>query len=151
MTTDAGMRYVPAPSAWLTWSVAETSRRMVFLANIVNHFATRDAKTGETDPYYEPLNDEMIWNIPLPCFAAAWDAQTEQEWLSVLRKQNGNFVTDSQSVSLSQVFAHEPTIKSLMANFSKDHIKSQFAGDMGFQDTESFRNLVVHCAWGQLS
>jgi len=70
MTTDAVMRYAPAPSAWLTWSVAETSRRMVFLANIVNYFATRDAKTGETDPYYEPLNDEMIWNMPLPCSAA---------------------------------------------------------------------------------
>jgi len=93
----------------------------------------------------------MISNIPLPCSVAAWDAQTEQEWLSVLRKQNGKFVTTSQSVSLSQVFAYEPTIKSLMANFSQDHIKSQFAGDMGFQDTESFRNLVVHCALEQLS
>jgi len=69
----------------------------------------------------------------------------------VLQKQNGNFVTDSQSVSLSQVFAYEPTINSLMASLSKDHIKSQFADDMGFQDTESFRNLVVHCALEQLS
>jgi len=151
MTTDAVMRYAPAPSVWLTWSVAETSRRIVFLAHIVNYFATRDAKTGEADPYYEPLNDEMIWNMPLPCSAAAWDAQTGQEWLSVLRKQNENFATDSQSVSLSQVFAQEPTIKSLMANFSKDYIKSQYAGDMGFRDTVSFRNLVVHCALEQLS
>lgn len=151
MTTDAVMRYAPAPSAWLTWLVGETSRRMVFLAHIVNYFATRDGKTGEVSPYYEPLDDETILNMPLPCSPAAWKARTEQEWLCVLQKQNSNFVTESHSVSLLEVFAHEPTIRSLMAKFTKDHIRSQFAGNMGFQDTESFRNLVVHCALEQLS
>lgn len=144
------MRYAPAPSAWLTWAVGETSRRIIFLAHIVNYLATRDAKTGETDPYYEPLDDEMIWNMPLPCSAAAWNAQTEQEWLSVLQKQDTNFVTDSQSVLLSEVFKHEPTIKVLITKFTKDHIRSQFAGNIGFQDSESFRNLVVRCALKQL-
>jgi hypothetical protein len=151
MTADAVKRYAPAPSAWLTWSVGETSRRTVFLAHIVNYFASRDGKTGEVSLYYEPLNDEMIWNMPLPCFPAAWKAQTEQEWLCVLQKENPDFVVESGSVLLSEVFAHEPTIKSLMARFTKDHIRSQFSGNMGLQDTESLRNLIVYCALEQLS
>jgi hypothetical protein len=150
MATDAVARYAPAPSAWLTWLVGETSRRTVFLAHIVNYFATKDVKTGELSPYYEPLNDEMIWNMPLPCSSAAWKAQTEKEWLCILQKQNVNFVTEGQSVLLSEVFAHKPTIKSLMAKFTKDHIRSQFAGNIGLQDTESLRNLIVHCALEQL-
>ena len=151
MTTDAVMRYAPAPSAWLTWLVGETSRRTVFLAHIVNYFATKDAKTGEISPYYEPLNDEMIWNMPLPCSSAVWKAQTEQEWLGVLQKQSLNFVTENQSVLLSAVFTHEPTIKSLMTKFTKDHIRAQFSGNLGLQDTESFRTLIVYCALEQLA
>lgn len=119
---------------------------MVFLAHIVNYFSTKDAKTGQTSLSYEPLDDEMIWNMPLPCSQAAWNAQTEQDWLGVLQTQDLNFVTESRSVLLSEVFKHEPTIKILMAKFTKDQIRSRYAGEMGFQDTESFRNLVVHCA-----
>lgn len=149
MNRDSLIRYASAPSAWMTWLVAETARRTVFLAHIVNYFATKDPKTGEVSPYYEPLNDEMICNMPLPCSSAAWKARTEQEWLNVLRKENKLMATDGQSILLSELFRNEPTISSLLSKFTKEHLRLQFSRNIGLDDSDSLRNLIIHCALEQ--
>ncbi|KAG9653402.1 hypothetical protein KCU95_g13440, partial [Aureobasidium melanogenum] len=146
LSNDTLTRYGTVSSAWMTWLVGETARRTVFLAHIVNYFSSRDLKTGEASPYYESLDDEMIWNMPLPCSSAAWEARTEQEWLNVLRSQNQMAGFDDQAVSLSEVFAFEPTIKSLLTKSTKEQLRLQYAGNIGLENSDSFRNLVVHCA-----
>ncbi|CAD0096191.1 unnamed protein product [Aureobasidium mustum] len=149
MNRDSRVRYVSAPSAWMTWLVAETARRTIFLAHIVNYYATKDPKTGEVSPYYESLNDEMIWNMPLPCSSAAWKARTEQEWLDVLRKEHKVMATEGQYTLLSEIFSNEPTISSLLAKFTKDQLRLHFSGEMGLDESDSLRNLIIHCALEQ--
>ncbi|KAH0145189.1 hypothetical protein KCU67_g12741, partial [Aureobasidium melanogenum] len=146
LSNDLLTRYGTVSSVWMTWLVGETARRTVFLAHIVNYLASKDFKTGQISPYYECLNDEMIWNMPLPCSSAAWEARTEQEWLNVLCSQHQMVVSFDQPVSLSEVYALEPTIKSLLTKFTKEQLKLQYAGNIGLENSDSFRNLVVHCA-----
>lgn len=130
----------------MTWLVGETARRTVFLAHIVNYLASKDPKTDEISPYYESLDDGMIWNMPLPCSSAAWEAKTEKEWLNVLRSQHQIAGSEDQAVSLSEVYALEPTIKSLLTKFTKEQLKLQYASNVGLENSDSYRNLVVHCA-----
>ncbi|KAG9521147.1 hypothetical protein KCU93_g7516, partial [Aureobasidium melanogenum] len=146
LSNDLLTRYGAVSSVWMTWLVGETARRTVFLAHIVNYLASKDPKTGEISPYYESLDDEMIWNMPLPCSSAAWEAKTEKEWLNVLRSQHQIAGFDDQAVSLSEVYALEPTIKSLLTKFTKEQLKLQYASNVGLENSDSFRNLVVHCA-----
>ncbi|KAH0363943.1 hypothetical protein KCU65_g7066, partial [Aureobasidium melanogenum] len=143
LSNDSLTRYGTVSSAWMTWLVGETARRTVFLAHVVNYFASKDLKTGEPSPYYEPLDDEMIWNMPLPCSSAVWGAKTEQEWLSVLRSQHQ---FDDQAVLLSSTFTLEPTIKSLLTKFTKEQLRLQYASNIGLKNSDSLRNLIVHCA-----
>lgn len=143
LSNDSLTRYGTVSSAWMTWLVGETARRTVFLAHIVNYFASKDLETGEASPYYEPLNDEMIWNMPLPCSSAAWEAKTEQEWLGVVHSQHQ---VDDQAVSLSSIFALEPTIKSLLTKLTPEQLRLEYAGNLGLENSDSLRNLVVHCA-----
>ncbi|KAG9523893.1 hypothetical protein KCV07_g2131, partial [Aureobasidium melanogenum] len=146
LSNDLLTRYGTVSSAWMTWLVGETARRTVFLAHIVNYLASKDPKTGEISPYYESLDDEMIWNMPLPCSSAAWEAKTEKEWLNVLRSQHQIAGFDDQAVSLSEVYALEPTIKSLLTESTKEQLNLQYASNVGLKNSDSFRNLVVHCA-----
>ncbi|KEQ58349.1 uncharacterized protein M437DRAFT_79060 [Aureobasidium melanogenum CBS 110374] len=146
LSNDSLTRYGTVSSAWVTWLVGETARRTVFLAHIVNHFASKDLETGEASPYYEPLNDEMEWNMPLPCSSAAWEAKTEQEWLGVVHSQHQ---VDDQAVSLSSTFALEPTIKSLLTKLTPEQLRLEYAGNLGLDNSDSLRNLVVHCALAQ--
>ncbi|KAH0269648.1 hypothetical protein KCU91_g8576, partial [Aureobasidium melanogenum] len=143
LSNDSLARYGTVSLAWMTWLIGETARRTVFLAHIVNYFASKDLETGEASPYYEPLNDEMIWNMPLPCSSAAWEAKTEQEWLGVVHFQHQ---VDDQAVSLSSIFALEPTIKSLLTKLRPEQLRLEYAGNLGLDNSDSLRNLVVHCA-----
>src|SRR6187402_3966900 len=74
-----------APSAWARWIKTETGRRMIFLANMLNFYSSHDHSTGKQLPYYEPLDDELILNMPLPCSQDAWLAQNEEDWRSAMQ------------------------------------------------------------------
>ncbi|THW24989.1 hypothetical protein D6D23_04753 [Aureobasidium pullulans] len=149
MNRDALIRYTTAPSAWMTWLVGETARRTVFFANITNYLGSKSPVTGELSPYYEPLDDELIWNMPLPCSSAIWTARTEQEWLQALRAQDPGIDLEDQPILLSKLFNREPTLKSLMINFTKNYLLTQYSERCGLEDSESLRNLIVRCALEQ--
>ncbi|THX72461.1 hypothetical protein D6D04_09071, partial [Aureobasidium pullulans] len=146
MNRDALVRYTTAPSAWMTWLVGETARRTVFFADIANYFASKSPVTGELSPYYEPLDDELIWNMPLPCSSAIWNARTEHEWLQLIRTQDPGISSEDQPMLLSMVFNREPTLKSLMTNFTKDYLLTQYSGRYGLENSESLCNLIVRRA-----
>lgn len=140
MSAASISRYVNPPSAWMTWLVGETARRTVFLAHIVNFFAAKDS------PYYEPLGDDMIWNMPLPASTAAWSARSEHEWLAAMQIDNGV----GHMMNPMDILSNSPTLKSLFAKFTKDHLHIAFGGNYGLSDSESLRALVVLCALEQL-
>lgn len=63
---------------WQTWIVEETLRRILFLANIVNTLARR--RHPENPSYYEALDEELIFSMPLPAPDIMWKASTAEEW-----------------------------------------------------------------------
>lgn len=142
-------QYTSLPSTWMTWLAGETAWRTMFLAHIINCVASRHPQTDELSPYYEPLDDELIWNMPLPCSSAAWTAQSEQEWLNALSVQDSPNHGENQQFPVADIptpTVHGSTIKLLFTNYTKDSLKLRFGGEIGLQDSDSFRNLVVHCA-----
>ena len=52
---------------WKHWTVAETARRTIFLANVFHFLSSHDPQSGKPSPYYEPLDPPLIMNMPFPC------------------------------------------------------------------------------------
>lgn len=63
---------------WQTWIVEETLRRILFLVNIVNTLSRR--RHPENPSYYEALDEELIFSMPLPAPDIMWKASTAEEW-----------------------------------------------------------------------
>ncbi|KAF2150683.1 hypothetical protein K461DRAFT_295935 [Myriangium duriaei CBS 260.36] len=151
MSVDSVNRYLAPPSTWMTWLVGETARRLIFLAHIVNYFATKNPNTGEMSAYYEPLSDDIIWNMPLPSSSAAWKARSEQEWLKALQMDHAVVILENQMLNPTDLAASVPSLRSLFTKFTKDHIELVFGGNYGLEDSESLRGLVIRCALEQCS
>ncbi|GFF61597.1 sterigmatocystin biosynthesis regulatory protein [Aspergillus udagawae] len=164
-------------SSWVKWAVTETARRTMFLANIVNFFSNRDLESGRQLPYYEPLNDELIMNMPLPCNQALWSARTEDEWRKAtqMAKQASPTGSPGTSDAFSTFGAaaasaagpaagphiavgeqlpnhhHQPSLKSLFSKFAKDYLRANFTTNAGFGDSNELRSFIILCALEQFS
>ncbi|RDW61718.1 Zn(II)2Cys6 transcription factor domain-containing protein [Aspergillus mulundensis] len=64
---------------WERWKFAESLRRNIFFANIINIVGSRAGKLNGA--YFEPLDDEMVLNLPLPAPECMWRACSLREWL----------------------------------------------------------------------
>lgn len=63
---------------WEPWALGETIRRTILLVNTINCLSCR---VGRQDPYlYEPLDDNLVSNLPLPAPTALWRAKSATEW-----------------------------------------------------------------------
>ena len=63
---------------WEPWALGETIRRTVLLVNSINCLSCR---VGRQDPYlYEPLDENLVSNLPLPAPTALWRANSATEW-----------------------------------------------------------------------
>lgn len=132
------------------WNVAETARRTVFLANILHFLSHHDPNTGSRLPYYEPLDDELVLNMPLPCSHALWSARTEQEWRLTIDYGAANL--DPIVYDLSSAFHLAPsylTLKYLLENFSSDSLTSIVTPNFGFGGSDELRSFIVLCALQQ--
>ncbi|KAH0489422.1 hypothetical protein TgHK011_009853 [Trichoderma gracile] len=69
----------PQTTTWGRWRTTETTRRTVFIVNMINFLNNYDPTTRRTSPYYEPLNDDLILNMPLPCSQTVWLAYEEEK------------------------------------------------------------------------
>ncbi|GIJ86351.1 hypothetical protein Asppvi_005239 [Aspergillus pseudoviridinutans] len=152
-----------APDSWVKWAVAETARRTIFLANIVNFFSNRDLNCGRQSPYYEPLNDELIMNMPLPCDQALWSARTEDEWrkvapaspispgitdaFSTLGATGGAIPVGEQLLNHQQ----QPSLKTLLSKFAKDDLRANCVTNAGFADSNELRSFIILCALEQFA
>lgn len=65
-------------SDWGKWQLAETLRRTVHLVNVINilccHRHTLSAR------YFEPLDDDLVLNLPLPSTDSLWGICTIESW-----------------------------------------------------------------------
>lgn len=75
LVRDAGNT---APSAWRYWCLIETLRRTFFLVHAINVLAMRLRKQDAY--FYEPLDDDLVLDMPLPSPAPLWEASLEEEW-----------------------------------------------------------------------
>lgn len=132
------------------WTVSETARRTIFLANIVHFLSNHDPETGRTSPYYEPLDDELILNMPLPCNHALWTARTEQEWRLTMEycRTNLSPTIDNHSSAFT-LMSGCFTLKSLLANFSHDSLRNSISSDLGLGSSDELRCFVILCALKQ--
>lgn len=70
-------------AGWPEWKFAESLRRNVFFVHIINILAAEARKLHRD--YFEPLNDAMILQMPLPAPEYMWRACSDEEW-SVARE-----------------------------------------------------------------
>src|SRR4051794_245593 len=103
-------------TAWQRWVKTEIARRMIFLANILNFYGNRDSRTGKQSPYYEPLDDDIILNMPLPCNEAAWSARNEENWRAAM--QNPLRGSPSLNGAGSDTTIPEASLKEVLSKFS---------------------------------
>ncbi|KAJ5788855.1 uncharacterized protein N7518_005866 [Penicillium psychrosexuale] len=65
-------------AGWPEWKFAESLRRNVFFVHIINILAAEARKLHHD--YFEPLNDVMILQMPLPAPEYMWRACSDEEW-----------------------------------------------------------------------
>ncbi|PVH91552.1 hypothetical protein DM02DRAFT_636054 [Periconia macrospinosa] len=139
-------------SPWARWKITETARRTVFLANIVNFYINHNNATGKQLPYYEPLDDDLILGMPLPCSHAAWIARDESEWVTAMQ-------TPPPLPALHHVSKNSPewdtipdvTLKTILSKYTKDYIHSEFGRIAGFSDSDKLRAFIILCATEQFN
>ncbi|KAL4925657.1 Zn(II)2Cys6 transcription factor domain-containing protein [Aspergillus undulatus] len=63
---------------WERWKFSESLRRNIFFANIINILGARAGKLNSA--YFEPLDDELVLNLPLPAPECMWRSCSSSEW-----------------------------------------------------------------------
>ncbi|KAM5436246.1 hypothetical protein McanCB21832_003068 [Microsporum canis] len=63
---------------WIRWRFAESLRRCIFFVNLINVLAAR-CRRFHFD-YFEPLDDALILQMPLPVTEQTWRAGNEKQW-----------------------------------------------------------------------
>ncbi|KAL2823287.1 hypothetical protein BDW59DRAFT_180746 [Aspergillus cavernicola] len=64
---------------WERWKFSESLRRNIFFANTINILGARAGKLNSA--YFEPLDDDLILELPLPAPECMWRACSLREWL----------------------------------------------------------------------
>ena len=157
LDSRAGMKS-PGKSPWHKWMITETARRTIFLAHIVNFFCNRDLESGKQSPYYEPLDDDLIMNMPLPCSHTLWTIRTEDEWTRCMKQQHEPSALASDSIlgfnapmpESPSLESLQPTIKSILSKVTKDYLRKNSCKGVGFGDSEELRRLLIVCVLEQV-
>lgn len=142
----------PKPRKWEQWAVEETTRRTIFLANIIYYLGHCNPQSSSPSPYYEPLNDDFILNMPLPCSHALWTARTEMEWDLTM-----DFVEQysASREDLSTVFnltLGRMTLKDVLESYSRDYLQTLLVQNtVGVGGSDELRSLIILCALHQFT
>ncbi|KAH8732880.1 hypothetical protein GQ44DRAFT_781578 [Phaeosphaeriaceae sp. PMI808] len=139
-------------SPWARWRITETARRTIFFANIVNFYIYHNHITGEQLPYYEPLDDELILNMPLPCSETVWTAKDEPGW-SISSQTDPSPLASHLASGMSPSGGPLPEVnlKTLFSKFSKEYIQREFVRSVGFNGSDRLRSLIILCACEQFT
>lgn len=141
--------YAPVQS-FQQWATTETARRTIFLANIVHFLSNHDPETGEPSPYYEPLDDQLILDMPLPSTNTMWAARTEQEWRLAMKDLEIATSPDDEDLSSELHPARRGlTLGYILWEYSRETLKNCLGYKYGLGSTDELRNLVILCALKQ--
>jgi hypothetical protein len=125
---------------WQSWVTAETVRRTIFLANMINFFANRDFDKREQSIYYQELDRDLILNMALPCSQALWNATSEEQWIE-----------NHTELNLDGLGTGYTTLHKLFSTYNKDQLRNDFGKSYGIWDSDSLRNLIVLAAVEQFT
>ena len=148
----------PGKSPWNKWMITETARRTIFLAYSVNFLCNRDFVSGKQSPYYEPLDDDLIMNMPLPCSHTLWSARTEDEWTRLMMQRHEPSALASDPMyglkpplpESSGPNSSQPTVKSLLSKVTKDYLRKNSCESVGFADSDELRHFFILCVLEQI-
>jgi hypothetical protein len=140
-----------ATLTWARWRITEAARRTIFFVNILNFYGNRDLNTGKQLPYYEPFNDQLILNLPLPCSDAAWLARDEEDWLAVMQKSQPGAICSSSELGNSGYddLASELYLKDVFFKHTKEALQLDTGAIIGFGNSDELRRLIILCATEQ--
>lgn len=140
----------PHTTTWGRWRTTETTRRTVFIVNMINFLNNYDPTTRCTSPYYEPLNDDLILNMPLPCSQAVWLAYEEESCRLAMKNQPlGNDHSPELDQSTIEALSKETCLSAILSKYSKESIQTAIGLHVGVGDSDSLRHLVILCATEQ--
>lgn len=131
------------------WAVAETTRRTIFLANIVHFLGHCDPETESPSLYYEPLDDEMILNMPLPSSHVLWTARSEMDWELTMDYCEQNALTMTDISSSFNVGPGCLNIKQVLESYPRDYLQTLLISNIGVGGSDELRNLIILCALQQ--
>lgn len=141
----------PTTTTWGRWRTTETTRRTVFIVNMVNFLKNYDPRMRKISPYYEPLNDDLILNMPLPCSQAVWLAY-EEESCRLAMKNHQPWVNSSSpdpDRTTAEALSRENCLNTILSKYSKERIQAAIGSHVGLGDSDDLRRLVILCATEQ--
>lgn len=141
----------PTTTTWGRWRTTETTRRIVFIVNMVNFLTHFDPKTRTTSPYYEPLNDDLILNMPLPCSQTAWLAYEAESCRLAMKNSQPwiNYTARDADHSITEALSRETSLSAILSEYSKERIQAAIGPHVGLGDSDDLRRLIILCATEQ--
>ena len=141
----------PTTTTWGRWRTTETTRRLVFIVNMVNFLSHFDPKTRKTSPYYEPLSDDLILNMPLPCSQTAWLAYEEKNCKLAMKNHQPwvNYTSRDPDHSTTEALSKETCLSAILSGHSKERIQAAIGPHVGLGDSDDLRRLIILCATEQ--
>ncbi|KAI5306153.1 hypothetical protein KEM56_002066 [Ascosphaera pollenicola] len=95
MTRQICRAYTPLlgthDSDWSTWQLAETLRRTVHLANVINKLYCYSSQSNAE--MHEPLDEELILDLALPSSNSLWKAADAAAWQVAKRRDSRGVVS----------------------------------------------------------
>lgn len=140
----------PQTTTWGRWRTTETTRRTVFIVNMVNFLNSYNPTTRSTSPYYEPLNDDLILNMPLPCSQTVWLAYEEERCRLAMKNQPFvNHSSPEPDQSTMEALSRETCLSTILSKYTKESIQAAIGSHVGVGDSDSLRRLIILCATEQ--
>ncbi|KAL7821729.1 hypothetical protein V8C26DRAFT_419008 [Trichoderma gracile] len=140
----------PQTTTWGRWRTTETTRRTVFIVNMINFLNNYDPTTRRTSPYYEPLNDDLILNMPLPCSQTVWLAYEEESCRLAMKNQFlVNHSTPESDHCTTEALSRETCLSTIFSKYRKESIQAAIGSHVGVGDSDSLRRLIILCATEQ--
>ncbi|KAF4538240.1 putative C6 finger domain protein [Lasiodiplodia theobromae] len=116
---------------WASWLVAETVRRTLFMVNIINILTGSD-ENGRASYYYEPLDDDYIFSMPLPAPNDVWGARSATEWRDA-RERSG--WSDELADTLDSIKGPD-----------RDQVLARlYSAEPGLSSSSALRDLIIAC------
>ncbi|TVY90240.1 hypothetical protein LAWI1_G003684, partial [Lachnellula willkommii] len=107
--------------------------------------------TRKTSPYYEPLSDDLILNMPLPCSQTVWLAFEEENCRLAIKNHQPwvNYSSPDPDHPTTEALSKETCLSTILSKYSKERIQAAIGPHVGLGDSDDLRRLIILCATEQ--